>query len=170
WRGNAPPPGSSTLPFPPSGRGASARCKRSARRTSSGYSAKPCPSASISPREHHRGMNRLHLCRIALRSKSPTPLGAFVRGLAAGALGAAAQSLFFMATRRWAPTPTRLPRQLRTPEQKAQSESSVETVARRTVEGLMKRGPLEDADKARAGSAVHYLFGAAWGEIGRAHV
>jgi len=110
-------------------------------------------------------MNRLHLCRIALRSKSPTPLGAFVRGLAAGALGAAAQSLFFMATRRWAPTPTRLPRQLRKPEQKAQSESSVETVARRTVEGLMKRGPLEDADKARAGSAVHYLFGAAWGGV-----
>jgi hypothetical protein len=110
-------------------------------------------------------MNRLRLYRIALRRKAPTPLGAFVRGLAAGAIGAAGQSLFFAATRRWAPTPTKLPRQLRKPEQKAQSESSVQTVARRAVEGLMKRGPLEEADKARAGTAVHYIFGSLWGGV-----
>jgi hypothetical protein len=110
-------------------------------------------------------MNRFLLYRTALRRKSPTPLGAFARGLVAGAGGAAAQSLFLAVTRRWAPTPTKLPRHLRKPEQKAQSESSVETVARRTVEGLMKRGPLEDADKARAGTAVHYLFGALWGGV-----
>ena len=110
-------------------------------------------------------MNRLRLYRVALRRKAPTPVGAFVRGLAAGALGAAAQSLFFAATRRWAPTPTKLPRHPRKPEQKAQSESSVQTVARRAVEGLMKRGPLEEADKARAGTAVHYLFGALWGSV-----
>jgi hypothetical protein len=110
-------------------------------------------------------MNRLRLYRIALRRKAPTPLGAFVRGLAAGAIGAAGESLFFAATRRWAPTPTKLPRQLRKPEQKAQSESSVQTVARRAVEGLMKRGPLEEADKMRAGTAVHYIFGSLWGGV-----
>ena len=33
------------------------------------------------------------------------------------------------------------------------------------IAGLMKRGPLEEAQKARAGTAVHYIFGALWGGV-----
>ena len=51
------------------------------------------------------------------------------------------------------------------PEPEAKNESSLETVARRTAEGLMQRGPLDDATKSAAGSAVHYAFGAAWGGL-----
>src|SRR4051794_4024075 len=95
----------------------------------------------------------------------PSPLGALVRGLIAGAAGAAAQSLFFRATKRWTPKPTRLPKALHKPEPEAREETSLETVARRTVEGLMQRGPLSDEGKSAAGTAVHYLFGAAWGGL-----
>jgi len=92
-------------------------------------------------------------------------LGAVARGLIAGAVGAAAQSLFFLATKRYLPKPTRLPPELQKPERQAKGESPPETVARRTVEGLMQRGPLSQDAKSTATSAVHYLFGAAWGGV-----
>jgi hypothetical protein len=110
-------------------------------------------------------MNRLDIVRAALRRKAPSPLGAVVRGMVAGAAGAGAQSLFFLATRKWAPEPTKLPRALQKPEPEAQEESSLQTVARRAVQDLMRRGPVSDAGKARAGSVVHYLFGAMWGGV-----
>jgi len=88
-----------------------------------------------------------------------------VRGLIAGAIGAGIQSLFFKATSRLAPKPTELPPGVAKPEPEAQKESSLETVARRFVEGLMQRGPLEKDAKARAASVVHYGFGALWGGL-----
>ena len=110
-------------------------------------------------------MNRVQLFRSAIRRKAPSPLGALARGMIAGAIGAGAQSLFFLATRRWTPKPTGLPAHLRKPEPEAQDESSLQTVARRTVDGLMQRGPLEGEQKSRAASAVHYVFGAIWGGL-----
>lgn len=110
-------------------------------------------------------MKRLQMARAALRRKAPTPLGALARGLIAGAAGAWAQNLFFKATRRWMPQPTRLPKELQKPEPEAQQENSLETVARRTVEGLMQRGPIAPETKSAAASAVHYGFGAAWGGV-----
>ena len=110
-------------------------------------------------------MKRIRIARAALQRKAPSPLGALLRGLAAGALGAGVQSVFFKATRRWAPEPTRLPRELQKPEPEAQGESSLETIARRTVDGMMQRGPLAPETKSAVGSAVHYGFGAAWGGL-----
>lgn len=108
-------------------------------------------------------MNRVRILRAAFRRKAPSPIGALARGMVAGAIGAGAQSLFFLATRRWAPRRTELPQHLRKPEPEAQDESGLETMARRTVHGLMQRGPLTEVQKSRAGSALHYLFGALWG-------
>ena len=110
-------------------------------------------------------MNRLAFVRAAIRSKSPTPIGSLARGMVAGGLGAAAQSLFFTATRRWAPEPTSLPKERGKPEPQAQGESSLETVAGRTVHGLMQRGPLDDQAKTRVAGAIHYLSGAMWGGV-----
>jgi hypothetical protein len=110
-------------------------------------------------------MNRLGFLRAAVRRKSPAPIGALARGMVAGALGAAAQSIFFTATKRWAPEPTSVPKGLGKPEPEAEEESSLQTVARRTVEGLMRRDPLGDEEKAAAGKAIHYLFGAVWGGV-----
>ena len=110
-------------------------------------------------------MNSLWVVRAAARRKRPSPLGAVVRGTVAGAIGAGVQSLFFKATARWRPTPTKLPPELQKPEPEAKDESSLQTVARRSIEGLMQRGPIDPATKAAAGSAVHYLFGAAWGGV-----
>ncbi len=108
-------------------------------------------------------MNHLRMLRAAARRKSPSPLGAVVRGMIAGAIGAGVQSLFFKATARWKPKPTRLPEELQTPD--AQEESPLQTVARRSLEGLMQRGPVAPETTAAAGSAVHYLFGAGWGGL-----
>jgi hypothetical protein len=101
----------------------------------------------------------------AAARRKPTPLGALARGLVAGAIGAGAQSLFFMATKRWMPKPTRVPRKDSKPEPEAIGESSLETVARRTIESMMQRGPIDDGTKSVAASAVHYGFGAAWGGL-----
>jgi len=92
-------------------------------------------------------------------------MGALGRGLVAGAIGAAVQSLFFVATRRWTPAPTTLPRELQKPEIAARKESPRETVARRTVDNMMKRGPLEGDAKEKVASAIHYAFGAMWGGL-----
>lgn len=90
-----------------------------------------------------------------------TPLGALWRGLIAGAVGSAAQSLFFAATKKIAPSGSSSSFQPPEPEQ--ESEQATETVARRAVEGLMQRElPIE---KAMAGQAVHYAFGAGWGAL-----
>ncbi|TMA25941.1 MAG: hypothetical protein E6J78_15955 [Deltaproteobacteria bacterium] len=108
-------------------------------------------------------MNRLFLLRQALRRKAPSPLGALARGLIAGAAGAAAQSLFFKLTEKWRPEPTRLPRGEGKPE--GDEVSNLEAVASRVGEGLMKRGPLSDEQRSRAGRVLHYLYGAAWGGL-----
>jgi hypothetical protein len=97
--------------------------------------------------------------------KAPSPLGALARGLVAGAVGAGVQSLFFLATKRWMPKPSEVPPELSKPEPEARGETSLETVARRTTEGLMQRGPLDAGTKQAASSAVHYAFGAAWGGL-----
>lgn len=93
--------------------------------------------------------------------KRPTPLGALVRGLAAGAVGSAVQSLFFELTAGLAPrshTNAFVP-----PEAAQRDEQATETVARRFVEGLMARGPLDEEGKRRGAAAVHYAVGAAFG-------
>lgn len=110
-------------------------------------------------------MNRFQVARAALRQKAPSPLGALLRGLVAGAIGAGVQSVFFKATRRWTPQPTRLPKELQKPEAEAQEESALQTLARRTADGLMQRGPISPETKSAAASAVHYGFGAAWGGL-----
>ncbi len=100
-----------------------------------------------------------------LRSRTPSPLGALVRGMVAGMAGAALQSLFFRATARWSPEPTSVAPANGGKPAREQSENTLETAGRRVVEGLMKRGPLRAAEKRRAATAVHYLFGAAWGGL-----
>jgi hypothetical protein len=92
-----------------------------------------------------------------------TPVRALLEGIVAGVVGAGVQSLFFRLTERIAP---KTPKNLFTPPEPQQAkESAQETVARRLVEGLAQRGPLDARDKARAGELVHYGFGAAWGAI-----
>jgi len=108
-------------------------------------------------------MRRVRLLREAMRKKAPTPLGALWRGMIAGALGAGAQSLLFKLTAKWRPEPTRIPPELGKPERQARGETSLQTVARRTVEGLMQRGPLTAEQKDLAASVIHSLFGAVWG-------
>jgi hypothetical protein len=97
--------------------------------------------------------------------KRTTPLGALVRGLAAGVIGSAAQSLFFELSPSLAPRPS--PRRFTLPEGAQLDERATETVARRFVEGMMRRGPLDAAAKRRGATAVHgalgAAFGAAWG-------
>ena len=96
-----------------------------------------------------------------------TPLGALVRGLAAGAVGSAVQSRFFALTRSLAPHGSSAA--FEPPEAAQREERATETVARRFVEGMMKRGPLDAEQKERGATAVHYAlgaaFGAAWGLV-----
>ena len=108
-------------------------------------------------------MNRLRVLRAALERKAPSPLGALARGMIAGVIGAGAQSVFFALTRRWTPKPTRLPPGVGKPE--GNDVSSLEAVATRVSEGLMKRGPLSEKQRSVGASAIHYLFGAIWGGL-----
>jgi uncharacterized membrane protein YagU involved in acid resistance len=81
--------------------------------------------------------------------------------LAAGAIGSLVQNWFFSATAKIAPaTPKEV---FHPPESEQESEWATQTVARRTIEGLLKRGPIKD--KQLAGQIVHYGFGAGWGGI-----
>jgi hypothetical protein len=90
-----------------------------------------------------------------------TPIRAWVEGMIAGAIGAGVQTLFFRATSKLAPpTPKGA---FEPPEPEQADESELETVARRLVEELAQRGPLDEPTKRRLGQAVHYGFGAAWG-------
>lgn len=100
-----------------------------------------------------------------LRRRAPSPLGALVRGLVAGAAGAGLQSLFFRATAQWRPQPTQLPASDGGKPVREQKETNLESAARRVWEGMMKRGPMRAADKRRAAVALHYLFGAMWGGV-----
>lgn len=91
-----------------------------------------------------------------------SPLGVLTRGLLAGAIASYVQNRFFTLTSRWAPSPPK--GAFEPPEAEQQSESTTETVARRTAEGLAKR-PLSPALKSELGSAVHYGYGAMWGAL-----
>jgi hypothetical protein len=93
--------------------------------------------------------------------KHTTPLGAFVRGLAAGCVGSAAQSAFFELTKSIAPHGSAAG--FSPPEAAQRDETGTETVARRFVEGMMQRGPLDAEAKERDARAVHVAFGAALG-------
>lgn len=97
-----------------------------------------------------------------MKHARPTPLGALVRGLVAGALGSAAQDLFFKATAKLAPaTPKGA---FAPPEREQRDENATETVARRFVELLMQR-PLSAEGKAKGATIVHYAFGAGFGGV-----
>ncbi|MGI5862805.1 MAG: hypothetical protein ACOX6T_12205 [Myxococcales bacterium] len=92
-----------------------------------------------------------------------TPLGALFRGMVAGAIGAYAQNVFFKRTAKIAPpTPEGV---FTPPEEEQKREIALETTARRFTEGMMKRGPLTDAQKKRGATLVHYAFGAMWGGL-----
>ena len=91
--------------------------------------------------------------------RPPSPLQALSLGLLAGLAGCVAQDLFFALTKRIAP---RTPKDaFDPPEPEQDTETATQTVARRAVEKLARRGPLRD--KARAGRIVHYGFGSSWG-------
>ena len=92
-----------------------------------------------------------------------TPVRALLEGIVAGAIGAGVQSLFFRATAKIAPKPPK--GAFRAPEPEQANESALETMARRLVEDLAQRGPLDATRKARLGEAVHYGFGAGWGGL-----
>lgn len=90
-----------------------------------------------------------------------TPIRALVVGAAAGILGNVVQDLFSAATARIAPvTPKRA---FTPPESEQREETPTQTVARRTVENLVDRGPLEH--KKAGGEIVHYVYGTAWGAL-----
>lgn len=96
-----------------------------------------------------------------MRGTTMTPLGALFRGLVAGAIGSAAQSLFLAATKKIAPSSSS--ESFHPPEPEQENEQSTETIARRVFEGLMQRElPI---DKSTAGQAVHFGFGAGWGAL-----
>ena len=109
-------------------------------------------------------LRRLYVGRSVLRKKSPSPAGALLRGMIAGAAGALVQSLFFRATVKLAPTPTPLPPGLQNPEPEAKEETALQTGARRLVTGMMKR-ELSPAEKERASALAHVGFGALWGGL-----
>ena len=91
--------------------------------------------------------------------KRMTPLGALLGGLAAGLAGAVAQNIFFALTKKWAassPVPAFEP-----PDPAQRQELPTQTMARRVVEGLARRGPIRSS--ALTAQVAHYAFGAAWG-------
>jgi hypothetical protein len=92
-----------------------------------------------------------------------TPLIALGYGLVAGAMGAFGQSLFFKATGKLAPKPPE--GAFDPPEPEQASEKETETVARRTVQKLMQRGPVRKETLSRGGELVHFGFGAMWGGV-----
>ena len=95
--------------------------------------------------------------------RKKTPVRALVEGVVAGVIGAAVQSLFFRATARATPESPR--DAFEPPDAQQAYESALETVARRAVEGLARRGPLDPTQKARLGEVVHYGVGAGWGGL-----
>jgi uncharacterized membrane protein YagU involved in acid resistance len=88
-----------------------------------------------------------------------SPVGAFAAGLVAGFVGALAQNLFFAWTKQLAPQPAS--GAFEAPEPEQIGELPTQTVARRVVDHVVQRGPLEP--KAGAAQVVHLGFGSAWG-------
>lgn len=90
-------------------------------------------------------------------------LAAIVVGLGAGLAGSALQSVFFKAS---GPLSPKIPENVfNPPELQQKKENSTETVARRTVELMMQRGPLSESAKKKGGIWVHFGFGAFWGAL-----
>lgn len=98
-----------------------------------------------------------------MRICTVTPLGALARGAIAGAAGSLAQNVFFRATSRV--TPESPPDAFYPPEREQREETKTQTVARRAVDHLIQRGPLEKPSKAKLGQAIHFGFGAGWGAL-----
>jgi uncharacterized membrane protein YagU involved in acid resistance len=84
-----------------------------------------------------------------------------LRGVAAGLAGAVAQDIFFAVTKKLAPAPAK--DVFAPPEIEQEGEMPTQTVARRLVEGLAVRGPLQH--EALSGQVVHHAFGTAWGGV-----
>ena len=92
-----------------------------------------------------------------------TPMGALLRGLAAGAAGSAVQSGFFKLA---APiTPANAKGVFVPPEDEQKGEMTTETVARRGFEQFAQGSALSKQAKARGGQLVHFGFGAGWGGL-----
>ncbi len=92
-----------------------------------------------------------------------TPIGALVEGAIAGVIGCAVQDLFFKLARPIAPRPPA--DAFAPPEPQQRDETALATAARRLVEQLAQRGPLDERAKERLGTAIHYGFGAGWGGL-----
>lgn len=90
-----------------------------------------------------------------------SPLGALCAGLVAGFAGALAQSLFFAATRKLAPTLSA--NRLEAPAAEQRSELPTRTVARPMTEQLA--APAQLLRNEGAARAVHLGFGSAWGAL-----
>ena len=90
-----------------------------------------------------------------------TPLGSFCAGILAGAAGAFTLNLYFKLMKDQAFLLSSGSFTSSEPEQ--QHETPPQTVARRTVELLARRAPLEQ--KGHGGELVHYTFGALWGGL-----
>jgi hypothetical protein len=88
-----------------------------------------------------------------------SPMGAFWRGLLAGAAGSAVQALFFKATTRIAPQPPKDAFEPAEPEQV--NELPTQTVARRAAR--LAGRTLSDEQKQRGANFVHFGFGSLWG-------
>ncbi len=86
-----------------------------------------------------------------------SPLGALTRGVIAGAVATSGQALLA----RFAPQEPE--GAFAPPEPEQVEEEPTETVARRTVEQLAQRGPIEN--KKQGGKLVAYAFGSAWGGL-----
>jgi hypothetical protein len=97
------------------------------------------------------------------RTRRKSPIRTLAEGILAGAIGAGVQTLFFRATARIAPKP---PKDAFVPPDREQAgETELETTARRFVEGMARRGPLDERTKKRLGALVHYGIGARWGVL-----
>ena len=94
---------------------------------------------------------------------SVTPIGAAMRGAIAGLAGCVAMDAWFAAFGKLMPPPRK--GAFRPAEKLQLVEMPPETLARRVVTGVAKRGALEGKAKRRAGRVVHYLYGAGWGAL-----
>jgi len=74
-------------------------------------------------------------------------------------------SLFFALTKKRQPEPTNLLPGLGKPEPEAKDETNLQTVARRLVDDMMQRGPIDEGRRSRLATGIHFLFGALWGGL-----
>lgn len=92
-----------------------------------------------------------------------TPMGALLRGAAAGAAASYAMDRFMEGATKVLPDLGKP--EFEPPEEAQRNETPTATVARRFYEGMMQRGPLSPERKARYAQLVHYWFGAEWGAL-----